>query len=97
MSTTNNRNYGEYLGYPSCCIEFFGDVAVPYYERPSISIKMARNGYIPCPECAQKLQDNKISYEALINPNRKCSVPFSTTLTGQQMAQITQELQLIRQ
>lgn len=73
---TFNRIIGEFLGYPTCCIETFGDSPVFYWQRPLLVQEMSCNGFIPCPKCAEKLADNTISYEDLINPRRKCSVPF---------------------
>lgn len=91
METTNNRLYGEFLGYPPCCIAHFGDPAIPFFQRPELTRRFTLNGFLPCEKCAQKLQQGTIDYHQLINLNRKCSVPFQELHTPEQDAKITQE------
>jgi hypothetical protein len=91
MQQTNNQLYGRYLGYPDCCIEAFGDVAIPFILRPEISRQASFEGFLPCPSCAKKLLAGDITYNELINPNRKCSVPFGLH-NHEQKLQISKEL-----
>lgn len=93
MELTYNRINGEYLGYPSCCIEAFGDVAIPFFLRDKLTQEMAKDGFLPCPTCAQKLILETTTYEELINPNRKCSIPFKPdAFTTADKVQIEKEL-----
>lgn len=78
MEQTCNRIYGEYLGYPSCCIKAFGDRAIPFVFRPKIVQEMTLNGFLPCEKHAMELRLGRITYDELINPHRKCSIPFKT-------------------
>lgn len=93
METTLNRTYGEFFGYPSCCITAFGDIAIPFFKRPAISRAAKMNGFIPCPNCAVKLKTKQVTYQELINPNRKCSIPFKEEYTDEEELQIQRELQ----
>lgn len=95
MEKTMNSIYGKFLGYPECCIEEFGDVAIPFLFRMEITKKASVNGFLPCPSCAQKLLDGKVSYEELINPNRRCSVPFKIKPTPEDDEKINEELNFL--
>ena len=90
-----NRIYGEYLGYPPCCIKEFGDVAIPAFMKPAITVEMAVNGFLPCPACAQCLKDGEVTYDELINPNRMCTIPFVLRPTQGQDKQIGIELRAL--
>jgi hypothetical protein len=97
IKTTNNYNFGKFLGYPKCCIEAFGDVAIPFVMRPTLTQMMTVNGFFPYVSCAEKLFNKEITYNELINPNRKCSVPFTETPTPQEDQIIGKELDQIRE
>jgi len=97
MSTTNNFNFGKFLGYPDCCIEAFGDVAIPFVLRPQLTQMMTVNGFLPCVSCAEKLFNKETTYDELINPNRKCSIPFKEETTVAEDDIIGQELDQIRE
>jgi hypothetical protein len=93
METTYNRINGEFLGYPDCCIKAFGDVAVNYSSRPVIVQSSACNGFLPCEEHAMQIAQKRITREELVNPNRKCSVPFKDVHTEQEQKTIHVELE----
>lgn len=85
MSTTANPpedmdwvELGLYLGYPVCCvIDFSGRMHLAYTEHYDLLDRKARplsgSGYVPCPLCAQKTEEELI---ATIVANRKCPTPF---------------------
>lgn len=75
---TYNNLYGVFLGYPDCCIQSFGDIAIPYFMRPQLTKDASKQGFLPCESCAKKLLNNEITYDELINPNRMSNVPFTT-------------------
>lgn len=64
---------GRYFGYPTCCIKWFETRTD--YTLEAIQQKVHNNkGFIPCPECANKInKDFKI--EDLIT-NRICKTPY---------------------
>lgn len=71
------RIIGEFLGYPSCCIEEFCKPLL-FFQRSDICKEQSANGFIPCPNCANKLKNNEVTYDTLINNcNRKCSIKFT--------------------
>lgn len=76
--STYNYYYGVFLGYPRCCIEYFGDVAIPLSFKHSLSREYAFNGFVPCPDCASKLKSHKVTYDELINKDRFCRHKFRT-------------------
>lgn len=89
---TYNQIYGEYLGYPQCCIKAFGDVAIPYFMRPQIVQENTFNGFVPCIAHCEMAYRDKQGLIALINQNRKCSVPFSEMVSFEDDLQIQVEL-----
>lgn len=94
MENTLNGTYGRFLGYPDCCIKAFGDpVRVYFRSRPTVVQEQFRNGFLPCADCATKLADGSITHEELINPRRKCSVPFkSERMSMEDEAKVDEEL-----
>lgn len=96
IHTTYNFTYGKFFGYPQCCIEAFGDIAIPYFLRSEVSQSAACNGFLPCERCGEKLLNKRITYEELINLNRKCSVPFKLIHTSEEECQIKKEFQVLR-
>ena len=93
MEKTYNRIYGEYLGYPDCCIKAFGDVAIFFTSRP-MNVQLANKcGFVPCSKHANMLLNGEITYDKLINTSkRKCSVPFKEEFSNVERMQIMIEL-----
>jgi len=92
---TRNAMYGDYLGYPKCCIENFGDIAIPFVMRHPDTQAAAKNGFLPCPAHAKQLLNKEVTYTELINPNRKCTVPFKVNMTHEERVQVSAELDLL--
>lgn len=73
---------GTYLGYPSCCIEEFVS-SIELCICTGLQKVLDRNqskvhknkGFIPCPNCAEKLVQAGKGVETLIR-NRICATPF---------------------
>ena len=91
----NNGKIGRFLGYPPCCIEAFGVVAVFFKDRPTIVQQAAKNNYIPCMECAIRLLADEETYNTLINKNRHCSIPFKEEHTKSEAETIDLEIDMI--
>jgi hypothetical protein len=80
--------YGEYYGYPSCCIKEFNDFLSQWLpeedDAKRVQIKDAKKlnfqvsnktGFVPCDVHTQQILQHKISLEDLIQ-NRKCPGKF---------------------
>lgn len=63
---------GSYLGYPKCCIDYFGSVVMPLGGVPTR--KLNGTGFIPCPECNDKYTEQELI--DIINENRQSPFPF---------------------
>lgn len=70
--------YGEYFGYPKCCIESF-DKQNKFTRNQRYVHK--RKGFIPCDSCAEKILNNETTIEGLIK-DRICSLPYPKTQTN---------------
>lgn len=74
------RKYGHFFGYPECCIkQFVKDVKQimsgkkdPRTETQS-ELATLMNGYVPCPECAEKIMSGDKSVFEHIDSNRDAS------------------------
>ena len=79
QSGMNFRDFGEYYGYPKCCIESF-IYNVVTNKPPSRTQKKAsgRTGFIPCSYCSWKIKTNKVTLTGLISNRRSCN-PFPIT------------------
>lgn len=70
---------GEYLGYPSCCIEeYIKKEGTPYwysYKEQYLEFR----GFIPCDKCIEKIKTGEITTKDLIS-NRQApqSYPIYT-------------------
>jgi hypothetical protein len=78
----NYKTYGEYFGFPNCCIEFFGKEATEpnwfdkYFDiYPGLSERIDGTGFIPCEKHMQMIVNNEVKPEQLIQ-NRQCKTPF---------------------
>ncbi len=92
MPLTYNQTYGKFFGYPDCCIKSFGEIAILFLLRPTEVKQATLNGFVPCLACAKKLIAKQITYEELINPNRRCTIPFKPLHITQERLQIDNEL-----
>ena len=66
------RDYGEWFGYPTCCIDHFvsgEEVSQDQYKAANYT------GFVPCPEHAKKVLSGEISLESLVK-GRRCRIPF---------------------
>jgi hypothetical protein len=67
---------GRYFGYPECCIKWFSEKRIevhPFMHEPLTPKQEAAHGFrgfIPCPECAEKVTHDTI--HELIK-NRVCN------------------------
>jgi hypothetical protein len=66
-------------GYPECCIRWFTEERI--FKKKLLltylQIKYAYDGFIPCEECAIKLQkENKLLYELIDNDKRDSNIPL---------------------
>ncbi len=68
----SNQVYGEWFGYPKCCIHYFDSGEVITEDQ-----YMAANytGFVPCPDHAKQVLKGDVKLEDLIK-SRKCEVPF---------------------
>jgi hypothetical protein len=63
---------GKYYGYPVCCIKSFLTTFEITEAQESVH---EGHGFLPCPECSQKILEGKATLESLIT-NRLCPTPF---------------------
>ena len=74
-----SKNNGEYFGYPNCCIKSFHVMLqkrLLFKDINEVRRNAAKNGFIPCLNCAKKIVAGKIKIEDLILPTRECPRPF---------------------
>jgi hypothetical protein len=65
---------GLYLGYPECCAKSFIDTMGAVNNKLGGEVSDG-TGFIPCPQCAQRVKDQEIKLEDLIGI-RHHSLPF---------------------
>jgi hypothetical protein len=66
--------YGDYYGYPDCCIKAFEDYFYQRIEFEQLSLvrqKTSLKGFIPCETCAKKILSKELNIAKLINAKRK--------------------------
>ena len=75
--TERLKSNGKYYGYPECCIGEFIDKC-RYKKNLTVSQDIVNKGYgfIPCPQCADRVRNGEISLEGLINTSRQCPCKF---------------------
>lgn len=65
---------GEYFGYPGCCVRAF--LYQPRSERTIHQLMVHDDtGFVPCPACAQKIDEGRATLKSLIQ-NRICTSEF---------------------
>lgn len=66
--------FGKYYGFPACCIHDFH-----LGKNDGTPRKLDGTGYVPCPECNKKTEQELIQ---AINLNRLEPIPFPSALVG---------------
>ena len=67
--------FGEYYGYPQCCIEsFLGPNCALNHAKRFEDVPFGGTGFIPCQKCATERTEEEILSE--IASRRKCPTPF---------------------
>lgn len=68
---------GKYFGYPDCCIQWQkSQVENNSFELNETQHKINQGfGFMPCPECAEKVLKNETTIQGLIK-NRICKTPY---------------------
>jgi hypothetical protein len=77
--TSKKHCWGEYYGYPNCCIQAFHKLllADTKFQEISDEWKTATcNGFVPCQQCAERILKKEILISDLILPTRKATKPF---------------------
>ena len=67
--------FGEYYGYPPCCIEsFLKPTSALHHAVRFEDVPFAGTGFVPCQKCATERTEEEILAE--IASRRKCPTPF---------------------
>ncbi len=69
----NKRDYGNYFGYPQCCIDSF--LTKKNRNKSQNKVKRMGSGFVPCRKHASDILNRKIVFQDIII-NRKCKKPF---------------------
>lgn len=83
LMKSKNQCWGDYFGYPKCCIKAFHTMLIQDIKFNQISIERKRAtkyGFVPCQRCAQKILEGKIKVEDCILPTRQCPKPFTQSV-----------------
>lgn len=78
--TSKRESWGDYYGYPKCCIRSFHSMLrknILFHQISDVRKNATKNGFIPCAACAKKIVAGTITIEELISPNRQCPTPFT--------------------
>jgi hypothetical protein len=70
--------WGNYYGYPQCCIDSFTNLFDPKTRSEEQEKVHWDSGFIPCREHALEILAGKTTLEALILPTRQHPRPFKT-------------------
>lgn len=77
MSNVSWSQWGQYFGFPACCIKHFCENAhVPCWATNLYGENFMLNGtgYVACPECMKKTKEELID---IINKNRYANYKFN--------------------
>lgn len=70
------RSYGNYFGYPKCCINDFVKMVIEDKTPGRIQEKVGEyTGFIPCSYCSWRILTKNVKLDDLIQ-NRTCNEPF---------------------
>lgn len=87
--------FGQYFGYPKCCIEWFMDSRVhktiPYALTETQQVVEEGEGFIPCPSCARKVLRERLQLSDLILDSRICPTPYPQRDLGQALQWIDEQ------
>lgn len=70
------RKMGKFFGYPQCCIDWFVEERASKFTPLTTDQEKAidNRGFIPCPECAKKVNNSFPLSNLIIN--RICNKPY---------------------
>ena len=77
--TSERQSWGEYYGYPKCCIRAFHKMLVEDIKITEISLERrtaAKEGFVPCERCAKKILLGNTEIWKYIETHRQCPTPF---------------------
>ena len=95
INTNQFIRYGEFYGYPSCCITSFQKVVVGESPIHASQLKAGQgSGFIPCLECATKVINGICELKDIILPTRKCEGQFPKGHSLKAKVKETNELKL---
>lgn len=90
------REMGTFYGYPTCCIDWFINERfaklIPLTEAQEKAVD--NRGYVPCPECAKKVNKDFPLTKLIVN--RICSNPYPIGNDVQLEEYLEKEHNLIR-
>ena len=70
-------SFGEFYGYPSCCIHSFHQVLRGEKSIHTVQLNAGRGtGFVPCLNHAHQIENGEVQLENLILPTRKCEHAF---------------------
>lgn len=84
------RWYGEWFGYPDCCIDAFCNLEDKDYDNVFIG-----TGYVPCKSCVSNKSVGQLVSE--ISLRRKSSLPFPLETRGDDEHTLTETLTFLRE
>jgi hypothetical protein len=73
LMKSKNQCWGDYFGYPKCCIRSFHDMLKSGYQHKDLSHErkiVTTNGFVPCQNCAERIVRGEITIYELILPTR---------------------------
>ena len=74
--TRKLRFYGNYFGYPKCCINQFVKMVLAEKTPTRLQKNIGeKTGFIPCSYCSWKILTKKVMLDELVQ-NRRCKIPF---------------------
>lgn len=77
--TSKQQSWGDYFGYPKCCIRSFHIILRTDTKWNMLSQERQQtttNGFVPCQQCAERILRGEIHVHELILPTRQCPKPF---------------------
>lgn len=70
------RFYGNYFGYPKCCINQFVKMVLAEKTPTRLQRKVCEStGYVPCSYCSWRILTKQVVLDELVQ-NRRCKIPF---------------------
>lgn len=78
--TSQKQCWGDYFGYKQCCIKAFHKVLqtdLKWIDLSEERKQTAKNGFVPCQQCAEQILQGIMKVEDCILPSRQCPRPFN--------------------